>query len=398
MHLVVVSHKLCWPDGDSPTGYVTDGGFPLQMSALSEMFATTEIVVPCDAMGVSDGLSPIQGRNMSVRPLTAPRAKGFRRKLNMIRWVFTNGPTIWNAVGKADAVHAPIPGDVGTVGMIIALVRRKRLFVRHCGNWLAPRTIAERAWKWSMEYFAGGRNVMLATGGAAEPPSKRNSNVEWIFSSSLAGEQIRSGSPREVPRDGELRLVIACRQEERKGTDVVIAAMPFLIKRFEHVSLDVIGGGSLLDSLKTQADDLGIGSRVRFHGKVPQSEVSNLLKTGHVFCYPTSASEGFPKVVLEALAVGLPVIATKVSVLPTLLESGCGVLLDEASPEALVNGVTELCSDAEEFKRMSQNALETAGQYTLENWRDSIGEVLQRSWNVGRLDLDGPLTLQKEIL
>lgn len=396
MKLVVISHKICWPNEDSPTGYATDGGFPVQMAAISELFTTTEMFVPCDAISESDGLSPILGRNMSVRPLTTPRGNGFQRKLAMIRWVFTNGPTIWNAVGKADAVHAPIPGDVGTIGMIFALMRRKRLFVRHCGNWLAPGTIAERAWKWSMERFAGGRNVMLATGGSSEPPSKRNSNVRWIFSTSLAAEQIRSGSPRELPLDGELRLVIACRQEERKGTDIVIAALPLLIKRFEGVSLDVIGSGSLLNRLKKQADELGISTRVKFHGKVPQSEVIKLLRKGHVFCYPTSASEGFPKVVLEALAAGLPVITTKVSVLPTLLKSGCGVLLDDASPKTLADAVTALCTDAQKFSRMSRHALETAGQYSLDNWRDSIGEILQRSWNVDRQAPDGSLRLSKE--
>ncbi len=334
MHLAVISHKFCWVDKESPTGYATDGGFPMQMAAISELFAGTEMILPCDAINGSDGLSPLQGRNISVLPLTEPSGKGVRRKLSMIRWVFTNVPTIWKAVGRADAVHAPIPGDVGTVGMIIALLRRKPLFVRHCGNWLAPRTTAERMWKWSMERFAGGRNVMFATGGGAEPPSKRNSNVQWIFSSSLKDEQIRSGSPREAPKDGDLRLVIACRQEERKGTDVVMAALPLLVERFNRISLDVIGDGSLLNRLKTQANDLSISSRVKFHGKVPQSEVSKLLRTAHVFCYPTSASEGFPKVVLEALSVGLPVVSTKVSVLPTLLRSGCGVILDEASPKA----------------------------------------------------------------
>lgn len=369
----------------------------MQMAAISELFAATEMILPCDPTSDPEGLSPINGRNISVTPLPVPQGKGMRRKLAMIRWIFANGRTIWKAVGRADAVHAPIPGDVGTIGMIVALVRRKRLFVRHCGNWLAPRTTAERMWKWSMERFAGGRNVMLATGGGTEPPSKRNPNVRWIFSSSLDRDQIRSGSPREAPKNGELRLVIACRQEERKGTDIVIAALPFLVERFENISLDVIGGGSLLEKLKEQASDLGVSSRVRFHGKVPQSDVSKLLSTAHIFCYPTSASEGFPKVVLEALSAGLPVVATKISVLPTLLGSGCGVLLDEASPKALANTITELCGDAEEFRRMSREAIRTAEQYSLENWRDTIGDILQRSWKVERRDLEGRLRLRKEL-
>ncbi|MGB7201866.1 MAG: glycosyltransferase [Pyrinomonadaceae bacterium] len=386
MHLTVISHKVCTPSDQFPTGYKTDGGFPLQIGAISELFSSTEVVVPCESAGNSVGLSPLHGRNVTVNPVTIPLGTGFWRKIDMLRWVTTNGPTIWRAVRNADAVHAPIPGDVGTIGMVFALILRKRLFVRHCGNWLAPRTTAERLWKWTMERFAGGRNVMLATGGSAEPPSSRNAEVRWIFSTSLRSEQMLKNTPRDCPRDGELRLIIACRQEERKGTDVVIDALPSIAEAYPGVTLEVVGGGSLLESLKLQADRVGIGDRVVFHGKVEQAEVVRLLKTAHLFCYPTSASEGFPKVVLEALAAGLPVITTRVSVLPRLIESGCGKLLNEGTPAALAEAVIEICADPAAYGQMSRNAIATARQYTLEKWRDLIGQMLCESWKIDRLD------------
>ena len=49
--------------------------------------------------------------------------------------------------------------------MLFAFVLRKPLFVRHCGNWFVQTTAAEHFWKWFMVRFAGGRNVMIATGG-----------------------------------------------------------------------------------------------------------------------------------------------------------------------------------------------------------------------------------------
>lgn len=385
MRLAVISHKLCWRSVDSSTGYVTDGGFPLQMEAISELFSETELVLPSETTVASKGTSPLRGQNLRVTPLSVPQGKGLRRKFDMLRWVAVNGPTIWQAVKRADAIHAPIPGDVGTIGMIFALILRKPLFVRHCGNWLDPRTTAERLWKWSMERFAGGRNVMLATGGSDEPPSRLNENVRWIFSTSLRSGQIANSVPREPPRGGELRLVIACRLEERKGTDVVIDALPMIAQTYPGVTLDVIGAGSLLESLKEQADRLAIRNRVVFHGKVAQSEVVEILKTAHLFCYPTSASEGFPKVVLEALASGLPVITTRVSVLPRLIESGCGKLLDEATPAALKAAVDDICTDRKVYRQKSENAIATSRQYSLEKWRDSIGEVLCESWNVRSL-------------
>lgn len=385
MRLVVISHKPCWRSTNSPLGYVTDGGFPLQMQAISELFSETKVVVPCASEANRSGLSDLLGRNMTIVPLSILNGHGFSRKIGLFGWLLSNGLIIWKEVKGADAVHAPIPGDVGTIGMVFALLQRKPLFVRHCGNWLAPRTVAERLWKWSMEKFAGGRNVMLATGGADQAPSSRNPKVKWIFSSSLSRDQLMNSVPRNLPDDGKLRLIIACRQEERKGTDLVIDSLPLILKSFPNATLDIVGGGSLLENLKQQAVSTGLRDRVTFHGKVEQSRVLELLRKAHLFCYPTSASEGFPKVVLEALASGLPIVTTRVSVLPQLVGNGCGILLDEPTPVSIAAAVKEICIDETKYNQMSSRAVETARQYTLENWRDYIGATLRESWNVNSL-------------
>ncbi len=385
MKLAVISHKVCWQTPDSPSGFATDGGFPMQIKAISELFDDTKVVVPCEKAEKPNGISPLVGKNLQVSPLSNPKGKGFKRKLDIPFWLVRNGWKIWREVRLSDAVHAPIPGDVGTIGMFFALVLRKPLFVRHCGNWMIQRTAAEAFWKWSMERFAGGRNVMLATGGADDAPSIRNANIKWIFSTSLSQEKIRSAVPREFPADGNLKLITACRLEKRKGVETVIESLPLILRKFPKATLEVVGGGSLLNELKTKVKDLQLEDKVNFHGKVEHSEVIALMKQAHVFCFPTSASEGFPKVVLEALACGLPVLTTKVSVLPKLIGNGGGVLLDTPTVETVAGGIAAICSKPEDYNRMSVRAVETAQQYSLENWRDFIGETLRDAWQVSSL-------------
>lgn len=388
MKLVVISHKVCMR-AESSEGYVTDGGFPLQMRTISELFSRTTVLVPCQSKGDPTGLSPLKGNNLEVVPLTLPRGDGIWRKLGFAIWLLKNVTRIISEVRRADAVHTPIPGDVGTIGMIVALVFRKPLFVRHCGNWTVQRTLAERIWKHLMERYAGGRNVMLATGGGEALPSEKNQNIKWIFSTSLDSKQIAASQPRQLEA-GSLRLVIACRQEERKGTDIVIESLPLIAKSFPSVTLDVIGSGSMLPALRRQAQLLAVDDRVIFHGKVPQCEVPGLMQQADIFCYPTTASEGFPKVVLEALASGLPVITTGISVLPHLISSRVGDLLDQASPDALAEAVVRLASDSHRYHQLSGNAIMTASQYSLENWGHYIGEELRRSWGLPSLRLNKP--------
>jgi hypothetical protein len=180
--LVVISHKECWRSPESPSGYATVGGFPAQMRALSESFDATRLVIAEYAPPMPAGALPLTGHNLTVAPLPHPAGTDFRRKLAMLTWLPRYLPRLWREVAQADAVHAPVPGDIGTLGLLIAWMQRKPLFVRHCGTWGHRGTAAERFLAWLLPRIAGGRTVVMATGGSDSPPEPRNQAITWIFS------------------------------------------------------------------------------------------------------------------------------------------------------------------------------------------------------------------------
>lgn len=379
MKLAIFSHKACWPCAGSATGYATDGGFPFQMKAISELFDETTLVVPCYRRGSAKGEIALSGQNLRVVPLSPRRGAGFYSKMNFLPWLMGNSVTILRELRRADGVHAPIPGDVGTVGMLGAWLLRKPLFVRYCGNWLTVKTLADSFWHWFMERVAGGRNVMLATGGSDLPPSAESADIHWIFSTSLTEGEIDALARKEIESDpNNTRLITVGRQDGAKGTENLIKALALILRQKPKTVLDIVGDGSNIPDLKRRALELGCGDRIIFHGKVDHAGVLTLMVNAHLFCFPTQ-SEGFPKAVLEALACGLPVLATPVSVLPSLLANGCGVLI-EPSPEAIAQAVCSLVSDPGRQRQMSVQARKTARQFTLERWHDTIGEYLTKAW------------------
>ena len=364
------------------------------MAALAELFDETILLVPSYPRGGGAGEIMLSGDRLRVVPLSPPLGSGLSRKLLFPLWLVSVAPTILKEFLRADAVHAPVPGDVGTVGMLLAWVARKPMFVRHCGNWLHPRTLPEKFWRWFMETFAGGRNLMLATGGAAGPPSQKNPKARWIFSTSLTQEELQVyACVRTCPSGGQLRLIIVARQDKKKGAATVIQSLSLLVRRFPGVSLDIVGEGPAIPEFKQLALEAGVAERVHFPGKLNHEQVMQRLRDAHLFVFPITSSDGFPKAVLEGLASGLPVVATRVSVLPQLLGNGCGVLLDEATPEAVARGIQQALTDPNRYHAMSRNAVETARRYSLESWRDTIGGYLSAVWGPLRTEVGAPHAL-----
>jgi glycosyltransferase involved in cell wall biosynthesis len=174
-------------------------------------------------------------------------------------------------------------------------------------------------------------------------------------------------------------LILVGRQEKGKGTGILIESLPLILEDFPGATLEIVGDGSARGELEALATQTGVRDRVKFRGNVAPATVLKCLQEADLFCFPTE-SEGFPKVVVEALACGLPVVTTRVSVLPVLLSRGAGVLLDELTPASVATGVRSCLSQPETYRAMSASALETAKDYSLENWRDRIGERLSAAW------------------
>ncbi len=379
MRLAVFSHKPCWSSDSSPTGFATDGGFPAQMRGLAELFDATVLLVPCARAAGRTGQTLLSGPGLRVAPLTPLRASGWARKALFPFWLARNAARILRELLRADAVHAAVPGDVGTIGMLLALALRKPLLVRYCNNWLVTRTAAERCLKRAMTRFAGGRNVMLATGGTTDPPSA-NPELRWIFATSLEEREIQASARRRDRLPGNSpRLILVGRQERGKGADALITALAEVAGTFPGVTLEILGDGASRAASEELARGLGVAERVAFRGNVDRGAVLEALRNADLFCFPTS-SEGFPKVVIEAMACGLPVLTTRVSVLPLLLSGGGGLLLEQATPVAVAEGIRRCLGDESAYREMSARALETARAYSLERWRDTIGELLSRQW------------------
>ena len=380
MRLVVFPHNVCWRSRRSPSGYATDGGIVLQIGVLSELFQATRVVMLRSLSEKQIGEMPIVGHNLSVVPLRPLPRTPFWRRISLPFWLSRNGFRIVAEMAVADAVFALVPGEIGTLVLLAALTLRKPLLVRYIINWSEPRTFVDRIERKLLETFAGGRNVILVTGESEEPPSSKNPNIRWIFSTTLSEKELAAGTaPRSLPNTGDLRLIMVARQEIPKGTDVLIRSLALLKGDLAGIRLDVVGDGSALPKFRKLAQELGLEERIRFHGQVDHAGVLKLLKETHLYCLPTMG-ESFGKSVIEALGCGLPVVTTRVSVFPRMIGNRCGVVLEQRTPEQLASAIRHCLSDRDRYQKMSAEAIAVAQHYSLERWRNTIRAMLDEAW------------------
>ena len=391
MRLLVVSHKECWLD--SQGSWVTVGGFPRQMLAISALFSETRLMIcrrrtkpPADA-------EELAGHRLTVEPLPEPRGHGARRKLGLLGWLPWHLRRLWRAVSQSDAVHALVPGDVGLIGLLIAFVQRKPLWVRHCGTWNNRTTAADRFLAWLLPRIAGDRTVVTATGGGETPPCPENPAVDWIFSTALWHDEITGLTPALLWRpDQALRLIQVGRLTAGKNAASSIRAMATVRQEIPRARLDILGDGPQMVSLRQLVTELDLTSSVTLHGNVARERVLEHLQRSHLFVFPTRVAEGFPKAVLEAMACGLPVLVPEVSVLPRLVADGGGRVLEDTDDETLARIVLALASNPDRLADMAKNAQHTAQQYSLEAWQQAIRRRLERSWGPLTAPLDAAVT------
>jgi glycosyltransferase involved in cell wall biosynthesis len=148
-----------------------------------------------------------------------------------------------------------------------------------------------------------------------------------------------------------LRVLTVSRLIVRKGLDTLIIALA----RSQHpdLSLDIAGDGPIRASLERLAVSIGVADRVRFHGFLDPGNLARLRAQADIFVL-ASVAESCSMALLEAMAAGLPLIATKVGGTIELVEHGYnGLLVDPHSVDALVAALETLARDPEQRKRFS---------------------------------------------
>jgi glycosyltransferase involved in cell wall biosynthesis len=293
--------------------------------------------------------------------------------------------TIVAAARRADVVHVPLPGDIPFLGAVLAQVMRKRLLVRYGGSWqpeLKP-TVPNRLMRAWMRIFAGGRNVMIATGKGDEPPAR---GMHWLHATALSRAEVGAITPvYDRAASDPPRLIYVGRLSPEKGVICLLEALALLKRSGVRPlpQLALAGDGPERRRLEDAVNELGCQDQVSFLGQLDRRELSIAFGQADV-CVQPSLTEGWSKAWLDAMAHGLPVLTTSVGAARTVIGTNGerGWLVPPGDAQALATTLEAILRDPFEWPALRRRCRAYAEQFTVEAWAERVGQICARQWNV----------------
>ncbi|HEV8510114.1 MAG TPA: glycosyltransferase [Gemmatimonadales bacterium] len=159
---------------------------------------------------------------------------------------------------------------------------------------------------------------------------------------------------------------------QRKGFDYLIRAAHVLIARGTDVRVEIIGDGDERAALERLAADLGIAQRVEFRGWQPFNGVRDAMQRATLLVHPSDGlGDGLPNVLREAMALGAPVVASRVAGIPDALRDGCGVLVRPQDVGALAAALNRLLMDPDERRAIAVRARRRVDEH-YDMWQNGV--------------------------
>jgi glycosyltransferase involved in cell wall biosynthesis len=181
--------------------------------------------------------------------------------------------------------------------------------------------------------------------------------------------------PAAVPIQTPNRVVTVGRLIPWKRIDQIIEA----IARCDEAGLVIVGDGPERARLEALVRTLGLADRVYFAGQRSKTETLSLMAACHLFVL-NSTYEGFPHVVLEAMHLGLPVVATAIGGIPEVVQDGeNGLLIPPMAQAALSDTLLQLMSSPWERQRLVGGAKHTAERFCLASMVEETEAVLRHN-------------------
>lgn len=371
MRLLIISHTPHYLKQNTIVGW---GPTVREIDHLCQLFRKVVHVAPLHRGVAPASSAPYTAGNVEVRSV-APASS----KLELIYRLPGYVKVIAQEAGRADVVHVRCPANISAIGIVLLSFLRKPAirWIKYAGNWRPER---KDSWGYNFQRWwlrhRFHRGFVTVNGDWLGDPG----HVHPFLNPCLTNEELalakQAGTKKEL--NEPLRILFVGRLEQPKGVSRVLHIVERLQQEGVEVFLDLVGDGPQRSQFERSAAKLGLSELVKFHGWVPRSDLPALYGSAHFLLLPTSSSEGWPKVLGEAMAYGVVPVSTNVSSIPQYLRRfETGRTFEPENLEGFVGAFRWYAAHPEIWKQETIRGMKAAHGFTYDAYLTQVRSLIR---------------------
>lgn len=318
LKITVYSHKLF---RSTKNGLQTDGAFPIQMDALAAHCEDLILCVPVISNPNFQGLG-LDANNIHFHSLPVFMDRfDFMRKVPLLR------KEILKVMQETDLGLVILPGYLGVLASYLGQRYHFPIFQWVVSDWSSNVMARRRGFKASLALILSPLMDEIITRLTRDVLTFFNGRILYghhqehhqvRLSSSISSENIDFHTNANRELSPPFRLLYVGRLSPEKGITYLLRAIATIESR-SMFHLEIVGDGDLMEQLVEDTKTLSIHDNVTFHGYIPHGkQLRNIYRCSDVFILPALQDQQ-PKVLMEAMSQGLPVVATEVGGIPSII-------------------------------------------------------------------------------
>lgn len=316
---------------------------------------------------------PYAKENISFRQVSSFSLIGFKQLLKTVISIPAIFYAVFKAMQKADHIHLRCPGNMGLIGCIVQIFfPNKKKTAKYAGNWdlKAKQPFSYKLQKWILNNTLLTKNMQVLVYGEWEGSS---SNIKPFFTATYSESEKLPVTTRNL--DNRINFIFVGTLSEGKRPMYAIKLVEKILESGKDVSLQFFGEGVQRPELENYISVNNLQDHITLQGNQSKETVQKTYSEAH-FLILASKSEGWPKVVAEAMFWGCMPIATSVSCVSNMLDAGNRGILLTLDVEKDAKQVLSLVNNKHKYEQMSQKAVSWSRQYTVEKFDNEINALI----------------------
>jgi glycosyltransferase involved in cell wall biosynthesis len=331
------------------------------------------IVAPIENIEITAIHEAYQHSNIKMVSLKSFDFLTTKSMLKAIPTLFSNSRIIYNTFKKTDHIHLRCPGNIGMLGAVVQILFPKiNKTTKYAGNWdpNAAQPLSYKFQKYIVSSTFWSKKMKVLAYGEWE---NQTANVVPFFTATYREQEKRTLAPKSI--DGIIQLLFVGTLSKGKQPLYAIQLVEALKNAGLNVHLSIYGEGTEKENLITYIENKQLSTTVSWKGNINKEELIAVYSQSHGILLP-SKSEGWPKVLAEAMFWGCLPMATPVSCVSSMLDDeNRGVLLSTNLQKDSFK-IKELFENAEVYQQKINAAMEWSRSFTIDKFESEIKKLL----------------------